>query len=693
MRTVIIATKEHIDWIHRYQQFVQPFLTSDVCFCEWKQEGKRPEDMIPSIYDNIDGREEWQAVILFDNKNTRGRINPFDVVESKRTKAEDAPEVETAEGALERYRSNVEAEAEAHMKEYGEAAEQPLTRLATFLCEPPLDASSETVKADRYAAMPLNAGESRAHSDMEIRAEKEAASFNGYKKTSEKKKNLRSEILGDCVLKAHYPEEVYCVSLRTIEDEREAEAKRLDVSWSSPIDVRYSDFLNRNMYFDKMRFFVYDILPADHVNYKKDYLAFIYTLLVFSANKLPSGSAQAGRLYCLESECRESCLKDLIAQYDQKLENTVSYIEQCQKEITDQMPGPVTDQQAEEIFQSKKMVPVILSKEFKDDGMYADNRAFGLAFDCPRREDYAWGEMYQRSKEVIHKLLKQPRRSLEKGVEDFRRQNREEDIQALGLNHFQIEDIQEFAETEEDRMVEVPTRNFYEMEKYEKQLADSDRDVKKVIATRMPKAVTIVLGLLCPLLFFIGFIPVLFFNEKVISIPIPLIMTLVSLGIMVLVGLIALFCFRKEVRDAVIRFNETVAGIRGEVDTAMGLFSEYLSHACRVMSGNFVLAECKKKDNIFKQRIRILRAHEEQIRDRQTELRDLFGEYLGEHQPSDAGERYHYNFEKAVEFDYPIPFIDNVEKRSICFIEDGCTVHVPFAVIGSITIRMEELYE
>lgn len=693
MRTVIIATKEHIEWINRYQQFFRPFLTPEIRFCEWNRAGDTLDTIVPSLYDDIDGKEEWQAVILFDDESTRGKINPFDLVVAQKPETEEAPESETSDDALVRYRKAVDAEVEAHRKEYESAVSMPLTRLATFLCEIPLDASKEVVKADRYAVLSYNSEEEKLSTDIEIRAEKEAASFNGYKKTSERKRELRKSILGKDVLRAHYPEEVYCVSLRTVADSHEAEAQRLDISWSSPVDVRYSDFINRNMYFDRMRFFVYDILPKEHVNYKKDYLAFIYTLLVFSGNRLPSGSVQSGRLYCLKSECRESCLKDLIAQYDQKLENTVSYIEQCQKEIADQMPGPMTDQQAEELFQSRKSVSVVLNRDFKENGMYVENDEFGLAADFPRREDKVWSEMYQKSLEVSRRMLKQPRRSLEKGVEEFRRQNREDNIQALGLNHFQIEDIQECAENEENCMVEVPTKNIYETDRYERQLDESNQDVKKMIAARMSRNIELGLGILCLVLFSVSFIPVLFFNERMSSVPVPLVMTLFSLAILALSGLLALFRFRRELKNAVIRYNETVAGIRNDVDKSMELFSEYLSHACRLMSENFVLAECRKRDNVFKQRIRVLRAHEEQIRDRQTELRELFGEYLGGHKPADSGERYRYNFEIVSEYEYPIPFSDDVEKRSIFFIEDDYRVRVPFAVISSISIKMEELYE
>ena len=98
------------------------------------------------------------------------------------------------------------------------------------------------------------------------------------------------------------------------------------------------------------------------------------------------------------------------------------------------------------------------------------------------------------------------------------------------MNHFQIDDIREYAENEEKHMVSIETRDFYNTDEYLNNVQTSSEAVKGVIDTRMTKKTTVVLGLVGLFVFFIGFIPVLFFNKNVISIPIPLVITLTALG-------------------------------------------------------------------------------------------------------------------------------------------------------------------
>ena len=64
----------------------------------------------------------------------------------------------------------------------------------------------------------------------------------------------------------------------------------------------------------------------------------------------------------------------------------------------------------------------------------------------------------------------------------------------------------------------------------------------------------------------IGFIPVLFFNKNVISIPIPLVITLTALGVLFLTVFISLFVLRKKLRDRVDDYNSLMTDVKHDVD-------------------------------------------------------------------------------------------------------------------------------
>ncbi len=691
MRTVIIAAKEHLNWIFKYRKFFAPFISGeDIKFCEWNKAGDTIETIIPEIYDRIGGRRNWRAYILFDDEVSRNRENPFDLVEARGFGDNDENiEEENYRIIYERYKANLKKKETAKMAEYDEASSLPLVKLCTFLCPLPLDSvQDESDVLDDFDINMISPSELLS----EITERRRLDDIKSYKTTAGYKKDLRERLVGNEKFKAVLPQDVYCISIRTILDERKSVSEKLSLAWNQSTDVRYSDFCDRNMYFDRMRFFTYDILPKDHVNYKFNYMEFIYTLLVFAKNPVPSDSIAPGRLYVIESSCSEDRLKRTVELYDQKLENTIVRIERTQAEIEKDIPGPMSDTEAETLFHTNKVITVNLPQDFDMEGYYADKRVFGLSTDCPSNEHQMWQRMYKKSNSVMKRLLKQPLRSLEKSTEELRRNNKEESAKVLGLNHFQIDDIREYAENEEKHLVSIETRDFYNTDEYLNNAQTSSEDVKSVIDTRMTKKTTVILGLVCLFVFFIGFIPVLFFNKNVISVPLPLVITMTALGLLFLTVFIFLFVLRKKLRDKVDNYNSLMKDVKHDVDDSMNRFSDVLSSVCHIMRANYVLEATRKKDNVFKQRIRVLRGHIEDIRDNQIELRELFGEYINGHPGSDGGVFYQYNFERSKKYEYPVPFDENGDT-TIPYIEEGVRVAVPFDFINSIELRMEDLYE
>ena len=676
MRTIIISTKEHIDAINRYKLFFEPLLGRETAFCEWNPTGSTIDEIVPDIYRCIDGARRWRVIILSNpSEESQRRCNPFDVVSFPK-----------------------DASVKQKMEAYDTASEQPLAKLATFLCPLPMKVNSEnnsnvdtTEKADSdkepvsyYTSDPVQQRQKR-ESDNEI-------AFNAYRQLASYKASLRENILSSGELKAMQPESVICLSLRTVRTGAEEDEDGVELAWKASTSVNYTDFCDSNMYFDRMRFLVYDIYPEGHANYKFAYLQFIYTLLVFAGTNMPSDAARPYRLYRLSSDCDEEGLKALIGDYDHKLENTVVRIGREIEELNKDFPQPMTDNEAERIFQTPTVISVLLDKQFDMEGYYPDSKVFGLADQCPADERSVWSDMAHKSADVMHKLVKQPRRSLDKSIGSFRAANREETNKILALNRFQIEDIQEFVDVEEEKMVGVTTNDFYDTRRYDESLEKNRAAVNKVLETRMKKKTTVILGVIALAAFFVGFLPTIFMNRNVLNVPIPLLITVFSLALLAAVGVVRLIFLRKEVRDAVDVYNENMASIKNDVDTSMDRFSEFLSSACRVMRGNYVLNVTRENDNVFKQKTRILKGHIGIIREHQSHLRELFGEYSLEHRVDPDIPPYEYNFEIArIDYPYPVPF--KKEAKDIPFLQDDSRVSVPFVFINEISLTMEELYE
>ena len=82
------------------------------------------------------------------------------------------------------------------------------------------------------------------------------------------------------------------------------------------------------------------------------------------------------------------------------------------------------------------------------------------------------------------------------------------------------------------------------------------------------------------------------------------------------------------------------------------------------------------------------------IRRAREELRSVFGPYLCqcELDNPDAVDVYPYDFSRAVDFPYPMPYTPGM-RCQIEFMQPGNSVQVPVDFVKRITVRREELYD
>ena len=126
------------------------------------------------------------------------------------------------------------------------------------------------------------------------------------------------------------------------------------------------------MYFDKMRFMVFDLLPQTHRNYRTDYIRFLATVLIYISNQVPGSAMQARRLYQLETDTDDTPLCTLVTSYDRKLAATTEVIESEMEKIRSEIPGELTDKVVEALFCTPTDVSVLLDESCDPEKVYAD---------------------------------------------------------------------------------------------------------------------------------------------------------------------------------------------------------------------------------------------------------------------------------------------------------------------------------
>ena len=66
------------------------------------------------------------------------------------------------------------------------------------------------------------------------------------------------------------------------------------------VNHQYNRFYDWNMYFDKMRYLVFDILPKENRRYEVDYIRFLSVLLLLANNELPPDGLRPNLVYTLD---------------------------------------------------------------------------------------------------------------------------------------------------------------------------------------------------------------------------------------------------------------------------------------------------------------------------------------------------------------------------------------------------------
>ncbi len=696
MLTVLLAEKEYIDAIRQTNKlFFEPFLDSkDLAFCYWNPSGQNLREAVPELLDIVGRRKDWRVVILnnctAESMKTR---NPFDTVDYSTLASLVAPNSKPAseeswddwEAGWKSYYEVLEQEKEAV---YKRAMEQPLQQLATWLCFRPedfiLNEVQDTQNAHEWAIDQLRKDQAKPSDRLEVLEKAQ------YKKELRMKEMIRRDFVGEDYLNIAYPAEIHCITVRTTEKS----FFDPDTYWNIRSESEYSAFADRNMYFDKMRFVVFDLLARTHRNFRTDYIRFLASVLIYASNPVPTSAMQARRLYRLETETDERPLCTLVTSYDRKLAATAEVIENEMERIRSEIPSALTDKDAEAFFCTPREISVLLDESCDPEKVITE-KDYGLFFDSPENELHKWNRAYDVSGKALAYITKQRARSVKKSVAQAHYASEINGVDISRLTPFQIDDIRSYTENAEDEMMDSVPPSFLDSSNYTKRLAEESENVKKVLRRRMKKKTTLILSGICLGLMLICFCPFLLDNggtTKTFSTAI--LFTGIMLGVLGAIILVILFFLRSSVLHAVGDYNNEARGVLAEINTSMGLFSKYLGRMSDVRRGYAVQKHAEKNIDEYTQSLHIRKKHLEDIRKKRAYLAEDYQDYLGDSTFCDEAmsRPYDYDFDYRTEYEYPAPFLA-ADSRRIEFASKGNYVEVPSSYITSIMVRMEGIYE
>lgn len=682
MFTVVIAEQSYLDDLKRFSPYLEPYMKNkDVTYCCWNPDGQTLDEAVPGLDRTVSIAKDWRAVIICgtpDQGEMNRRRNPFCPCVYTPQEREKGEELNDFYSRVFLAKSQV----------YRQAATQPLTKLATWLNSDPtisdsLPADEET---ERTAEMQRDIDEMGKVSHWQ-----EAMQLDEYYAEASVKAEVRKAIRNGTVLRSAYPKEIVCIAPRTFNDK----VDEISTAWYVDISRTYSEFCDWNLYYDKMRFLAFDIMPRVKNNYDLDVLRFLNTVACFAANPTPTEAIKPGILYRFVSEANEEALRQSICEYDARMHVTADLLQEKIQKIKSKERGHLTDRQAELIFCVNEPIPVTIPAEASKDGMHVPKNTLGLSENCPQEEMSWWESAYFASKKAILKYLKQPRRGVRYAAQTMHGREEPDLSAADALNEFQFEDVIEYTHDEELKMINTGTCDLYDVERYKEMLAESDKEVRTEIKKRMKKTTTAVICIAVLVCCLICFLPMLFSNTATAKTVITtLILMGASLFLTAIIMWIVLLCLRKILRNRVGDYNDTVGAIESELDDSCAGYSKYLSHACNVLRGNAVIRFRTEAGDPDQNEILVLKKHIIDIDESREALAGIFHHYLNERVHTDITEddAYPYDFSRPEDYEYLISFSDEQAGR-IEFFDDGTYVDVPLNFLRRISAEREELYD
>ncbi len=683
MFTVILADRETLETIREQHLFLDACVAArEIAYCPWDTRASNPALAVHALPGLIAGRQRWRAVIVCGEDSIHLQ-NPFDTV-CYRDPQQQADEADADYFARRRA---------ARFAAFDAAARQPLTRLGAYLCTQPI--VSEGLNRTAQHASAMHSGQDGYDYENDaysiVRASQAAVydEFAEYQAEALYRQQLWEQILEGVERNFELPQEILCISKRCYTDEKQA----LDSIWKPHLESEYSEFSRYNLYFDKMRYLLYDIVPRNHQRYQLEELRYLYAMLTVACNELPQGALQPGRVFRLDCKNDDDQIAEMMSLYCAKLDASVEYLEGIIEQYRYEAKQPISDFEAAR-FQDRPQVTVqIPAKEFDTDTLYIDNKTLGMTGDCPDVEKNKWTVGVRNSHMALARYLRLPVRALKKSAADMHQLAQYDVSMAARLNEFQAEDLERVVGNAELAMAAADIRRPDDYDTCIKRLEPVEKGIRTKNAHRSMRTPIVVLGVVLLVVTLLGFLPFFLANEAgAKTMAFSGIVTLVAVGVVALSMVICLLFMQRAHRIGWGDYNGHINTIRGEVEHSMALFSKYLTDACCAIRGFAALNFYREHEEPRHSRSRLLRKHIADMLQLREEVVDVFGGYIRTLPADEQPERYDYDYQRPVTYSYPLPMTAG-GSRQMEFIQKGVTVTVPCRIMKHILVQREELYD
>ena len=649
MYTVLIQSKNTMEsYLKFYPLLTDTVDAGELSVCQWIPSGNTIETALPGLYDLIERKNTWRAIILQtdldgeDEDNPHSQDNPYDFIENK-----------------ERTGLTIENGSVVDCK-------APLIRLTHMLGGIPTP-EHQFEEYIHYDDEGIPRFEYRKIDDI-VDGVSPIEAHRDWQETH--------------VMKAPPPQEIILITAR-FHQNSDDQFSRVDSSWQPFTEAQSSAFWKRNLYPHNCRFLVYDLDRHGDMRAQRDYFKLWTAIILLTMNPSDPDVLQAHRLYKLDVKINRDHLKQRLQQSVDNL-NKAEYV--LRKSLAKDEKKDLEENP--DIPEYKIGVPVSFTLP-KLSKLQFDSAQFPLAGESQESELSIWNEYQKDANEELRLLIRSADRYLDHAAERLRLQSQYSEGEVYQLTPYQEEDLKADLNTVYSGVLKAQEQLPGEMSETKDRADAASEAVKERIQSRVSageagKAVLIPFGLLL-----VSLASGLLDSKNVIWMPTSL---AISAVLLVLSTVCILAIQRKNLFKYIEKFQMVIQAAASELTQNSGVFSRFLSNISSHIHGQSFLdvmhEKQSKRDSSYYFKLKHIKAI------------DLFLNKIGiwslamQSEVDMHSSHAIQNYDEEPEIDYDGLYSLQTEKMySVPLNRSGVMLKAPFDFVECLEIEREEVYD
>ena len=455
--------------------------------------------------------------------------------------------------------------------------------------------------------------------------------------------------------------------------------------------LRYSTFPGRFQYPQTCRFFVFDLPLEKNVVFDNSWLSCLLAVYTMMLNRWDNGQIVPLQLYRLKITISKELLKEFLERYNASLDAQMRLVDRKINEIEAKIRAAMADAESRS-HQEKQKVNVGFPNA-ETDAFYQHSSFIGIVKELPEYDEAVWSEHNQRVRKATIALFKSIRRCKDMAVSGMKHDFVEAipELASKKVSKYDVDEIRGIMDEEELGMVRRNLSYEGSRRQFDESVAEAEKKVSERLKERIKKRAAILSVCAAMLLFLVGFIPFVFQSSGLLSVPLAIVVTVVSTLLVGASGIAVLLWRRKRMRRIVEEYNHAVSNCVQRLRDAAEEQGDYLSDVLDYMK-KYQLVHGVKRDPGYRTELGYSKFQRRMLDEMAAQCRKL-------------AEMNHFDLDETGLFDCGMVHPDEIKYGEPLRVHNDAifgegafnaeqnTIRIPFEFVDEISLRVLPVYQ